>query len=174
MLPYYNSGVVLAPWDCDLRRFWEEHLRTISLLFDREDAVGQAVAKDDQPSLATAIEALKRRGVSVRRLPRQYNADLTYIYRGGVKPSELKIVHAIGLFASLGQNGADIHSEIGTFLGEELRSVVRDLLRRDIQPSQRAAAVRYLLPSLRKGVYLRRLLERLYKKHVQPALREAA
>ena len=174
MTPCYNGGVVFAPWNSDLRRVWEEHLLTVSRAFSRDDAVGRAVTKDDQLCLATAIDALKRRGVPVRRLPRQYNADLTYIYRSGVKPAEIRIVHAIGLFASLGRNGGNIHSEIKAFLGEELRSVARDLLRRDIKPSQRAAAVRYLFPSMRKSVYLARLLERLHKKHVQPVLRESA
>jgi hypothetical protein len=174
MTPCYNGGVVFAPWSSDLRRFWEEHLLTVSRSFSRDDAVGRAVTKDDQLCLATAIDALKRRGVPVRLLPRQYNADLTYVYRSGVKPAELKIVHAIGLFASLGRNGADIHSAIRAFVGEELRSVARDLLRQDIKSSQRAAAVRYLFPSFRKSLYLRRLLEKLHKKHVQPVLAGAA
>jgi hypothetical protein len=124
--------------------------------------------------LATAIEALKRRGIPFRLLPRQYNADVTYIYRGGVKPADIKIVHAIGLFAKLGRKGHDIRSEIASFVRDELRVIVRDLLRPDIKTSQRSRIFRSILPSVRKSVYLSRLLERLHKKHVQPALENPA
>jgi hypothetical protein len=142
-------------------------------MFGPDHPIGRAVTKDDQHCLATAIEALKRQGIPVRLLPREYNADLTYIYRGGVRPKDLKIVHAIGLFASLGQNGSGIRPEIASFLGQELRSVARDLLRTDIDSTQRAAVVRYLLPSLRKAAYLGLLLDKLHRNYVQPLLRHS-
>jgi hypothetical protein len=170
MTPCYNGGVIFAPWRCGLRDLWEEHLLTIS---SRKDAIGQSVEKDDQHCLATAIEVLKRRGLPVRRLPREYNADLTYIFRGAVRSRDIKILHAIGLFASSSKDKTNIRHEIAAFLGEELRSVARDLLRTDIDSSQRARILRYLLPSARKALYLRVMLNRLHQKHVQQALRHS-
>ncbi len=48
MTPYYNSGVIFVPWEADLRRLWEEHLRTISALFSQEDPGWRAVTLSDQ------------------------------------------------------------------------------------------------------------------------------
>jgi hypothetical protein len=54
-IPYYNSGVVLVPADCDLRSLWEENTCRIADLFPRQDGKLKWIHSSDQAGLLVSF-----------------------------------------------------------------------------------------------------------------------
>jgi hypothetical protein len=105
MPPYYNSGVVYAPWSCDLRAIWEDHVRRIAAMFVE---VGSAtpsgyikpVQGSDQAGLATAVAQLRQDGMPVALLPEGFNVRWHHIALRRVRVDRTLLYHATGLFRS--------------------------------------------------------------------------
>jgi hypothetical protein len=88
--PYYNTGVVYAPWHCGLGEVWRDHLERTSKVAKR------AARINDQPSFATAVAFLKLRGFDFRILPDEYHMRLQHLATGSVSSREARLFHAIG------------------------------------------------------------------------------
>ncbi|MCJ8329115.1 MAG: hypothetical protein HRT89_00100 [Lentisphaeria bacterium] len=87
LAPYYNGGIVYAPWESRLGDVWREHLMRISEI--DPDCVS------NQPSLATAIHELQLAGVQFRLLPDEYHGRWQHISTGTVPSRDIKLFHTI-------------------------------------------------------------------------------
>ncbi|MGH7835588.1 MAG: hypothetical protein ACREQK_18235 [Candidatus Binatia bacterium] len=167
MWPYYNSGVLFLPRDCDLRQIWAEHIRRIARLFDEGDEVWQAVAYSDQAGLATSIQFLRRRGVPFTRLPPAFHANWLYMYWRTVPVREIKLFHAFGLFRNTSASLDTLNCELRRYRTRLVRSLVHECKRDN--PWGR---VRRLFPAAIDACALANGLQRHYKREVAGALVE--
>lgn len=93
MLPYYNGGVVFAPWDSRLRDVWEDNIVRIAEAFDEQANTRKWIHHSDQAALAISIEMLERHGTPFRRLPDAFNARWQHLYAGNPAVEEIAILH---------------------------------------------------------------------------------
>jgi len=108
MLPYYNGGVVFAPWRSNLRDLWAENIRRIAGLFDDRTGFRKWIHHSDQAALAVSIAMLARDGLPFRRLPDAFNARWQHLYAGRPDPGEVAILHCCWNFlSSIGAVDAD-------------------------------------------------------------------
>jgi hypothetical protein len=98
MPPYYNGGVVYAPWACGLGAIWEDHVRRIARLFVGDEPHARAVHGSDQAGLATAVASLRGQGVPVVPLPWGFNVRWQHLYSHRVRPDQIALFHATGLY----------------------------------------------------------------------------
>lgn len=108
MLPYFNGGVVFAPWDCGLRRLWEESIRRIAGLFPETAGPRKWIHYSDQAALAMSIAVLGNAGLPFRRLPDGFNARWQHLYAGRPTPDAIAVMHCCWNFLStIGAGPAD-------------------------------------------------------------------
>lgn len=172
MFPYYNSGVLLAPWHCGLRSLWEDHIHRIAALFDEDHEVWGAVGNSDQAGLATSIEFLKRQGVRFVRLPQTFHGQFLHLYRRTLSLRDMKLFHAIGLGRRATSRPEAIRQTPAlycTWLVERMQS---EWQREQASRSQVGDADRYPPPPLTEVDALGDVLQDLYRHHVAPALRQ--
>lgn len=93
MMPYYNGGVVFAPWDCGLRGLWERNIGRIADLFDEAAGFRKWIHSSDQAALAVSLAMLQRDGWPVDRLPDIYNARWQHLYAGRPLLDEIAVLH---------------------------------------------------------------------------------
>jgi hypothetical protein len=98
MYPYYNGGVVFAPWAADLRTTWEQSILRIASLFDESKGTRRWIHQSDQAGLAIAIALLKREGWEWQRLPDRLNARWQHLYAGYPDPNSIAIMHCCWSF----------------------------------------------------------------------------
>lgn len=97
MFPYYNAGILYAPWSCSLSERWAENAQRIAALFpngDPQTGADAAVMVSDQASFALTVEQLKRESVPFVRLSPPFHTNRIHLYAGGIKLSEVKLYHA--------------------------------------------------------------------------------
>jgi hypothetical protein len=148
-----------------LRRIWEEHIRSITALFNERDEIWQAVAYDDQTGLATTIELLKRTGVPFVRLPAVFHGNWLYMYWRKVPIKEIKLFHAFGLFRNMTAGLRALDYELRRYRTRLIQSLVHEC-KRD-HPWGRA---RRLLPAAIDACTLANALQRRYKRDIAGAL----
>jgi hypothetical protein len=168
--PYYNSGVLLFPWSCNLKTTWEQHFFAINQIL-REPAfsLNERVFFMDQPALATAIIHLQSQGIQFLKLPKVYHARWQHIYARMLSINKAKLFHAIGLFRYDSHN---IMQAINIY-----HNVLRDRCTKAIEKqrsqvnyfSQIPLAIKYKL-ALRDISIFRAKLELLYTKYIQDLL----
>jgi hypothetical protein len=161
MYPYYNSGVLFLPWDCELRPIWEEHIRRIASLFNERDEIWQAVAYEDQAGLAPSIEFLRRRGVPFVRLPAAFNANWLYMYRRELPIKEIKLFHAFGLFRKMTEGLRALGRELGRYRMRLIQSLIHESKR-----DRFFGRARRLLPAVVDACVLSNALRRCYRRDV--------
>jgi len=88
--PYYNGGIVFAPWQCKLGSVWQNHLIRISEVTNRK------AKRSNQPSLATSITYLQTQGFDFQLLPPEYHVRWQHIASGAVTSRRTKLLHTIG------------------------------------------------------------------------------
>ena len=88
--PFYNGGIVYAPWQSALGTIWRDHLIQISKVAKRKAKIS------NQPSLATAITKLKSSGYSFKLLPDEYHTRWQHIAAGVMTCSDIRLLHTIG------------------------------------------------------------------------------
>ena len=103
MLPYHNSGVLLARGGDGLRALWEAHLHAILHLANpRPDlAANAALIYGDQAGLATALEALRGQGRTFEPLPDAWHARLVHLRAGALRWRDIRLFHATGFLREL-------------------------------------------------------------------------
>lgn len=108
MLPYYNGGVVFAPWASGLRDAWEANIVRIAGEFDERSTTRRWIHQSDQAALAVTIGMLDRAGTPFRRLPDAFNARWQHLYAGSPDVGEIAILHCCWNFlSSIGDGPVD-------------------------------------------------------------------
>ncbi len=98
MVPYYNSGVILAPAESPLAEIWSRHLRAIEQFGQNlaHPSAAAAAAHYDQVALATAFHELGERGFSFARLPDAFNCRFIHFRAGTMRLRDVNLLHATG------------------------------------------------------------------------------
>lgn len=165
--PYYNSGVVYAPWDCGLRPLWERNIRLVRSLFTSVDTGWHELDGSDQVGLATAVEILRRRGVTFTPLPDVFNGRLQHLFRRMLAASEIRLFHATGLLSGRTPRGLPLGQQIRFYRATLLwRLLVMWRRQRPLPAGARAAFT--LRPALRDAYRIGRRIQAIYKRHVAP------
>lgn len=174
MFPYYNSGVIFMRWDVGLRPLWESHVRTIAGLFSPDEEAWPSVGKSDQAGLATAIESLRRRGVTVSDLPQQSHAHWLSVYRNTPPLDDVELFHAIFLFGKTTSVSMQLGRQLHRYRLHLAHRMIEEWWLDQIPASRLSLMFRYLLPSLGRSHRLGARLAHLYRAHVAPAIQQCS
>jgi hypothetical protein len=176
MLPYYNGGVVFAPWACGLRERWQENILRIASLYDERHETRKWIHHSDQAALAVTIQMLAAEGWAFRRLPDAFNARWQHLYAGRPDLHEIAVMHCCWNFLSAIEQVPVTADTIGAALERFFlrkvkhrfqRLVFGDLLR--LQPQQ---AWRRYHGGMARAERLCRRLEQLCRGHLERAAAE--
>ncbi len=125
MLPYYNGGVVFAPWACGLRELWARNITRIAGLFPEDRAPRRWLHHSDQAALAMSIAMLQRDGLPFHRLPDAFNTRWQHLYAGMPAVDEIAVMHCCWNFLSSVGAGpvttACLQESIHSFFHRKLR-----------------------------------------------------
>lgn len=168
MLPYYNAGVVFAPWSAPLGEVWERHIQLVNGHLEQVDGVSGSILRSDQTAFATCIRELQNRGVPLVRLPDAFHGHRMHLYGGKLRLEDIRLLHFTGSFSSR-RYAADPREWArisARHFGDQLKKEYRnsDLWRRPVRGYWRS-----LRPALREGRKIGALLDRLYLEYVAPA-----
>ena len=173
MVPYYNSGVVAAPWDCELRDLWMADMQRIAALFDPRAPDTKSTCGSNQASFATAVWRLRKRGVPFTRLPDTLHTRWPHLYARIVPLRSAVVFHAINIFHDPESAARGARAEVVRYPLSLAKRMVRTLRR---EPSRAAVwrATRARLPQAIADMWrLGGILWRLHRAHVAPALARA-
>ena len=169
MLPYYNGGVVFAPWDCDLRGLWERSILRITGLYDDSGAVRKWIHHSDQAALAMSIASLQAAGRPFRRLPDAFNTRWQHLYAGTPAVEEIAVMHCCWSFLSaIGAGPADepaILRALDDFFLRKLRNRFRKLAFGDVLRLRPLAARRRLANGRDRAARICADLRRVIARH---------
>lgn len=167
MVPYYNSGVVWAPWDSGLPTLWPEYIRAFRQLPADGPEHPRWIHGSDQGALAVAVQVLRERGAPFHRLPVAYHTHWLHLDHGQIRWRDVRLYHAIGAFRHLPEVAA-FRSGLSQYLRGKLKAAM-PRVRHDIAHGHWIHALRYLLSTTAHVVTVRGYVERLYRKHIIPA-----
>jgi hypothetical protein len=162
--PHYNGGMVYAPWACELGDVWRDHM--VRIFEMAPDIRGPKKKVSNQPSLATAIHALRLQGVAFRRLPKEYHVVWQHIATGAVTSHETKLLHTVGFgrwSSEANENSAE--KDIDIYLSNTLRLTKR--LRGHRDPLTRLAHRMARRPRLQDCYRLHGLMKLLNDKYLR-------
>jgi hypothetical protein len=173
MLPYYNAGVIFAPWAVPLAETWERHIERVNGRLEQVEGVSQSILRSDQTAFATTAQELRNRGIPLVRLPDAFHGHRLHLYRRKLKLEDIRLLHFTGSFSS-SRWDADPRKwariSARHFHGQLRREYLRsDLLRRPV-----GGLIRCLGPAWRDGRRIGRLLDDLYLGYVAPAMKPHA
>jgi hypothetical protein len=180
MFPYYNAGVIFAPWDCGLRRLWEDNVRKIAALFNPQDEAWEAVAYSDQAGFAVSVQLLKQRGVPFSRLPYSYNANRLHLYQRALRVRDIKFFHAFGSFMKMSPfrrialGGKPLNRALRHYRHVLIWDMLREWWCQDGQSLGINNIFRYLIPSIGQAGLLSKMMAALYTRHVMPAMQQSS
>lgn len=97
MAPYYNSGVLMIPWnDADaFLAIWLRTMRRLVELFPPELKENQKISKEDQCGLALSVDEWERDHPEVQRLYRPLHTNWLPVMAGVLRADEVAIYHAV-------------------------------------------------------------------------------
>jgi hypothetical protein len=95
MPPFFNSGVVMASWATGIEARWRDHMARITQRFSDTLPGGPVAghAVDEELALATAVEAVRREGLSVTAIPAPYHARPLLLRAGVIRWDEVAVFH---------------------------------------------------------------------------------
>jgi len=162
--PYYLGALIYAPWASRLGDTWRDHMARVFEIAPNIRGPGQKVS--NQPSLATAIHALRLRGVDLRMLPDEYRVHWQHIATGTVSSRETKLLHTAG-FGRWSAKTADgtARQQIDIYLANILR--LTRSLRSHRGRLTRAAHILTRRPQIRDCHRIHAILRRLYEGYVR-------
>jgi hypothetical protein len=162
--PYYNGGVVYAPWASRLGDVWRDHFMRI---FDIAPNIRGPKGKvSNQPSLVTAIAQLQLQGFDFQLLPDEYHVRWQHISAGSVTCDEARLLHTVG-FGRWGDktNCNTLERQIDIYLSNILRLTRR--LRSHRDPLTRLAHHITRRPQIRDCYRVHGRMKLLYEKYVR-------
>ncbi len=170
MLPYYNGGVVFAPWSSNLRDLWERNIRRIAGLFDDRTGFRKWIHHSDQAALAVSIAMLARAGLPFRRLPDAFNARWQHLYAGRPDSGEIAILHCCWNFlSSIGDQAVDadsIATSLEAFFLEKVKHRFQKLALGDVLRGRPLAAARRYAAGRRRAAAVCRDLEAICRREL--------
>ncbi len=173
MLPYYNTGIIWAPWRSELSRCWQTNVREIALLFkdDAESDQGDlgAVCGCDQAGFGVTTVQLQRRGEIFCYLPNEFHSHWMHTYRRTVPLRKAKIFHAFRIFNTVTEE--DFDGESYKYRYDFFSRRLRNEWQRNDNKNPIFSLV-YLLPALRDSYRFENMLKKLYHLHVREALQQ--
>ena len=157
--PYFNGGIVFAPWDSGLGDVWEQHLTKISPIVKNRAKIS------NQPSLATAIAKLMLKGYDFRLLPHEYHTRWQHIATGALSSRNARLLHTIGFgrWSSKGNKNTS-RQEIDIYLFNVLR--LTRMVRSHRGPLVQRMHYDTQEPYIDDCHRIHELMEILYDKHV--------
>lgn len=169
MLPYYNAGVVFAPWSVPLAETWERHIELVNGRLEEIGGVSQSLLRSDQTAFATTLRELQNRGIPLARLPDPFHAHRLHLYRRRLRLEDVRLLHFTGSFSSQ-RYDADPREwarlSVRHFRGQ-LRS---EYLSSDLPRQPVRGWVHCLGPAWRDAGRLGKQLDDLYTDFVAPAM----
>jgi hypothetical protein len=162
--PYYNGGMVFAPWASGMGDMWRDHFQRI---FEIDpDIKGPDRKVSNQPSLATAITQMQRQGIEFRLIPDEYHVRWQHIAAGAVTCQQTKLLHAVGFGRwSSKTNDNTAAEEIDIYLANTLRLTRQ--LRSHRGPLTRLGHFLSRRPRLRECYRVHGRMKHLYEKYVR-------
>ena len=162
--PYYNGGIVYAPWASRLGEVWRDHLTRF--LESSPDILGAKRKFRNQPSLATAIHELQLKGFGFRLLPDDYHVLWQHIAAGSVTSQETRLLHTVG-FGRWGSksNSNTAEEDIDIYLFNILR--LTRSLRSHRGPLTRMTHRFTRRPQIRDCYRAHGIMKSLYEKYVR-------
>ena len=171
MLPYFNSGIIIAPWSCDLRQKWQENIISIAALFDNErneqKRGWKAVCACDQAGFAVAIEQLKQEGVSFRRLPHDCHSNTNHLYRRTVSLEQTKLFHALRMFRNPAHFVDEMKTDLKFFHHQYRKLLIKGDWARDRTQPKIVTMRNCLWPALKDNRRFYKRLKYLNEKYVE-------
>ena len=158
--PYYNGGIVYAPWRSELGRVWHDHFVKITAVAERKAKIS------NQPALATAIEHLQTRGFRFRLLPDVYHVRWQHISAGTVNSKKARLLHAVGFGRwSSKRKTNSAKEDMDIYLANTLRLTRK--LRSHRGPIKRVVHRATSRPQIRDCYRVHGLMRFLYDKYVR-------
>lgn len=168
MLPYYNGGVVFAPWSSDLRGLWAANIQRIAGLFDDRTGFRKWIHHSDQAALAVSIAMLARDGLPFRRLPDAFNARWQHLYAGRPDPGEIEILHCCWNFlSSIGDQPVDadsIAAALESFFLDKVKHRFQKLALGDVLRGRLVTAARRYAGGQRRAAWVCRDLQAICRR----------
>lgn len=172
MVPYYNSGIILAPEPSRFRVLWEEAIRELAVLSPSIQGVYQPNLMSDQTALSVIIEQLRQEGFPFLPLPVSCHTTGLHFMGDEQAVGEACLYHAFSLAKSKGKKPVSAHRVIPDYVGYLKRRTNREgwMLARSGN-SQRDSWRRWM--GARRAIStLSQRLTPLWNRHIGPALRE--
>lgn len=166
--PYYNSGVVFALWEYDLRSLWAECMELGFRIVDRSEVGADGIVRSDQAGLALSIASLRKQGVEFRRLPDGMHARWRHIYGGTPTPDEMQILHTTGMMNGLTSSGgfSSGHPKpLDKWLGQT-RSRLLSQLRGDIRRGRPGIGIKRFRTARQRTEELRERFIEIYQNQI--------
>ena len=91
--PYFNAGVVFAPWESNLPETWRSNMEKISNM--KIPFSLPHLNFSDQPSFAATVVQLQAQGEKFKLLPDAYHVRWQHLITGGVRFKETRLLHAL-------------------------------------------------------------------------------
>ncbi|MCG8605449.1 hypothetical protein MJD09_10680, partial [bacterium] len=168
MPPYYNSGVLFLPRDCDLRILWEKYTSKIAELFEDGDSNSRSVRQSDQAGLAIAFEFLKRRGMVVKHLPHVFHANPLHLYQNALPLNDIKLFHAFRFCNKVTDSTETIQQAPQKFRRRLIKKMQSDWCRVDDGQTQVVPSVGRFSEVAENIIRLEARLHGLYERHIMP------
>ncbi|MBN9414934.1 MAG: hypothetical protein J0I12_05815 [Candidatus Eremiobacteraeota bacterium] len=156
MPPYFNAGVIVAPWDSQLAQAWPSFAKELQKRYHGRSGDFRFLLFDEG-SLALAVTELRGRGIPFTPLPPALHGHVLFYLSGAVTHSQVALFHATGLFRKRGSTASfDAIDELQLWA--------------ESQGERRASFPNCGPQQLREFQKLVRQLEGLMQRHVYPVM----
>jgi len=171
MLPYYNGGVVFAPWACNLRERWEANILRIAKLYDERREPRKWIHTSDQAALAVTIQMLADEGWAFRRLPDAFNARWQHLYAGQPDLHDIVVMHCCWNFLNAVGAGPvtteSLTAALEHFFLHKVKHRAQKLVFGDLLRLRLLQAWRRYRGGMNRAESLCRDLDRVCRKHLE-------
>ncbi|MBL4672053.1 MAG: hypothetical protein JKX81_07300 [Arenicella sp.] len=157
--PYYNGGIVFAPWESQLGDVWCNHLERIRPLTQRK------ARRSNQPSLATAITYLRQQGTDFELLPPAFHTRWQHLASGVLRTDQSRLMHTIGF--GRWSNREDTNSaleNINLYLSNTLSMTMR--LREHQSTTERERYMQSIESKIEECHRVHQIMQNLYQKYI--------
>ncbi len=172
-LPYFNSGVLLVPRECELADLWKWNIRRIASLFPEEAGPLKWIHRSDQAGLAVSVQMLRAQGWRFRRLPATVNARWRNLYAGDPPLDHVSVLHLTTFLHGLAPGALTTDRLLAAarrYLHGKLARRFGRLALAELCNGRMAGGWNHLRAGRRAAQHLEAILRRLVERHIGPAL----
>ena len=91
--PFFNAGIVFAPWDSGLPEAWRRNMEKIINM--RIPFSSPHLNFCDQPSFAATVAQLQKQGAHFKLLPDEYHVRWQHLVTGTLRTKQTRLLHAL-------------------------------------------------------------------------------